>query len=802
MQPTPASSPTEILARAAAQERAGDRRAALAILQPACADTGAGVQLLVEGARLAAALGEHALAAAWLARAVQAQPSRALRFSHALALLESGATAAAESAVLAALQTSPREFRLLNLLGVVQKRLGRIEEALATFQRAAKADPKAASPWVNAGNCHAQLERHAKAADAYERATRLDARNAENFRLLGRAAAAAHDPARARAAYRQALARNAGDPRLHLDWVQFHYAAGEIARAAELNDRALEAFPAHPDLRRQRASLLRRLGRIDASQAAFEALLAERPDDVETLVMLGNLFLWGRNDRRAANALYERALALQPGHAEARRQYCESLANSRHDDEMAHFQKAWELAVDLLDHAPDPVRIAGTVQGVFLRAADFERVARLGSMAQLTRHWVAEMSVAHLHNQLGRVVTDEDRRLLLDAHRQWGDRVQALAAADPLPPRPRRVRAPVDKIRIGLMSSDLRHHPVTYFVQPLLELYDHARFELHCYSFYPGEPDPVQQRIAAIVDGFNVIRSGSDREIAARIAADDIDILFELGGTTLLNRVNVCAWRPAPVQVSWLGYPHSAGLGAIDYLLVDPVTRPASADLMLERPFLMPETWVSLGSLGFRDLAIDAGIPEERQGWITFGTANNPYKYTPECFAAWAAVMRAVPDSRFLFLRPEGGSAAFRGNVLRLFAGHGIAAERILFEPVRGTHMPHYNRIDIALDPFPHVGGTNTCESLWMGVPVVTLLGPAMFERLSASNLHNAGLADLCANSVAEYVRIAVALAADRARRQDLRGGLRARIAAHPLGQTERFTRHFENTVIEVLNTP
>lgn len=157
------------------------------------------------------------------------------------------------------------------------------------------------------------------------------------------------------------------------------------------------------------------------------------------------------------------------------------------------------------------------------------------------------------------------------------------------------------------------------------------------------------------------------------------------------------------------------------------------------------------------------------------------------------------PGSRFLFVRPEGGAQCFRANICALFAGHGVAPERIEFAPVRGTHMPHYNRIDIALDPFPHVGGTTTCESLWMGVPVVTLAGPAFFERLSASNLHNAGLGDLCADDVEQYVQIANRLAADPARRLALRHGLRDQIRAHPLGQPERFTRNFEQTIERTL---
>jgi protein O-GlcNAc transferase len=161
--------------------------------------------------------------------------------------------------------------------------------------------------------------------------------------------------------------------------------------------------------------------------------------------------------------------------------------------------------------------------------------------------------------------------------------------------------------------------------------------------------------------------------------------------------------------------------------------------------------------------------------------------------------LRAVPGSHFLFLRPEADAPGFRANVCAQFAQHGISADRIDFICVRGRHKPFYNRIDITLDPFPHVGGTTTCESLWMGVPTVTLAGPGFFERLSASNLHNAGLGDLCARTPEEYVQIAAQLAADRTRRTALRHGLRDQIRAHPLGQAELFVRDFEATIVRTL---
>jgi predicted O-linked N-acetylglucosamine transferase (SPINDLY family) len=178
---------------------------------------------------------------------------------------------------------------------------------------------------------------------------------------------------------------------------------------------------------------------------------------------------------------------------------------------------------------------------------------------------------------------------------------------------------------------------------------------------------------------------------------------------------------------------------------------------------------------------------------------NNPYKYSPEAFELWARVLQSVPGSRFLFVRPEAGVPAFRNSVERAFSRNGIAADRLAYVPVRGVHMQHYNDIDIALDTLPQTGGTTTCECLWMGVPTVSLVGPAFYERLSYSNLANAGLGDLAVDTHDAYVAAAVGLVADRERRRALRQELRETIRRSPLGDTRRWVADFEALTLRTL---
>jgi predicted O-linked N-acetylglucosamine transferase (SPINDLY family) len=275
-------------------------------------------------------------------------------------------------------------------------------------------------------------------------------------------------------------------------------------------------------------------------------------------------------------------------------------------------------------------------------------------------------------------------------------------------------------------------------------------------------------------------------------------MLIELGGSTHMNKLEVMAWRPAPVQASWLGYPHSAGLTSIDYFVCDPYSAPTRPELMIEKPLLMPHSWLALGRVFAGTYALEDGLPEDRTGFVTFGTANNPHKYSPEVLAAWAQIVAATPGSRFAFIRPEGGTATFRRNTLAAFARHGVGEDRVIFHTVRGHHMPFYNQVDITLDPFPLTGGTTTTEALWMGVPVVSRVGEAFFERLSYSILSNIGLGDLCGRDLDEYSAIAHKLVADRERRRDLRATLRERMRQSPLGRSEEFARDFYDMAARV----
>lgn len=709
-------------------------------------------------------------------------------YDAAARLYRAGRHDEARAAAEALLAREPDHHAALNLLGVLHRMRGDFVRARHCLERAAALEPGNETPWVNLGNVHLDMEAAGAAVDAYTRALAAAPGRADTLRLLGNALARAGRDGEAMDRLDAAVA--AGVHGALRDRARAHFSSGRVDRALADLDAATAAAPDDVEPRLIKAQMLRLSGHAREATALLRELLASVPDDADVHLSMADALL-AEEQREAANEHYARAVALRPDDDHAAGKYCWSLLNSRYGSEAAHIGDAVAIARRMVAHGVLHPSSAHAVQSALLRVADLDALAAFDRLFPdrrvLLDYWVGRNVVGALHAQLGRVRSTEDRLMLVDRHRQWGERYET--KTKPLRTRP---GLPGARIRVGFVSSDLRHHPVSYFALPIFDHYDRSRFEFYAYSFNPGEPDAVQRHIAGRIAAFRRMPNMPERDIAERIAADRLDILFELGGSTHLNRLEVMAHQPAPVQVSWLGYPHSSGLSRIGHILVDPYLKPPDPRMLLEHPLEMPSSWVCLGRLGFADQPIQSGLPEEREGRLTFGTMNNPYKYSPDAIALWARVLHRVPDSRFLMVRPEAGVESFRENMARAFARHGIAADRLSYVAVRGQHMACYNQIDIALDSLPQTGGTTTCEALWMGVPTVSLVGPAFFERLSFSNLTNAGLRDLAVDTPDAYVDTAAALAADRERRRALRHGLRDSLRRAPIGDTVRWVRDFE----------
>ncbi|WP_151718187.1 O-linked N-acetylglucosamine transferase family protein [Gemmobacter serpentinus] len=746
-------------------------------------------------AQYALVAGDKARAATTFAEARRlGAPLKLLARPYALCLSDLDRHAEAIEALRPWFEKNRKDPATVNLMGVLLKRAGRLTKAREVLELARKLRPQDLSPWQNLGNVHEMLGDHAKAAASFQGALKIDPKSAELWRLLARQHLSLGNPDAAIDALRRALTLAPGNVMIAALLVQSLQRAGRINEAQDLVTRLRQTMPDNVEFAVIEARLAYRSGDAARAETLLEQVLADHPAHLNASLQMATVL--GDGDRRRVNAVLSAAVAAHPDNAVVLERLMESLSRSRYDSEAAHIETSYTLAKRLMDRFPSFVpEAARSLRTILMRVLDEDRMAKTGSLQDLLQLWRSDAPHSAMHYELGQAETLEDRLRLVDWHRDWGRRASRNITPVALPAAPAQHLA--RKLRIGFMSSDLRHHPITYFTLPLLEGYDRDRVEVFCYSFCERPADQVQQMLTEKVTGFRHWLHRPDAQIAEGIAADNLDILFELGGSTAMNRLEVMAHRPARLGASWLGYPHSAGLEQIDLILTDPYIRPEDPRLLIERPFEMPQTWVALSRM-FAGHQIAEGTPQARKGHLTFGTANNPYKYTAACLDAWAAVLRAVPGSRFVFLRPEGSVDSFVTNSRAAFARRDVDPDRLDFIGVRGDHMRHYNEIDIALDSLPHVGGTTTCEALWMGVPTISLVGPGFPERLSYSNLSNAGLGDLAVFTVADYVAKAAELAADPARRLALRHGLRAQIAAHPLGQPERFTADFYDLAAKV----
>ncbi|MGE0719673.1 MAG: tetratricopeptide repeat protein [Alphaproteobacteria bacterium] len=703
-------------------------------------------------------------------------------FAAALSLHRAGRLGDAMAGYRAILARRPDHVPAMHHLGVAALAAGEREEAEKALRAAARAAPRDAAVRYDHGHALAALGRLDDAAATWAEAGRIAPRMADAHANRGAALAA----------------------------------LGHFTPAADAFRDALRADPNHRLAAVGIADMLLRAGRIEeAISAADRARVRLGPiADVATVKALA---LRAKGDRIAAAQLLEQAVATEPGHAGA----WGALGLARLDGGDAEGAAAALARAEALDPT--------TAETPFNRATAERARDRLGAaIAALERALArrpgfpaAELNLAYLLLEQGRVAEADqafDSMLAVDpdhgraasgklfalnyradldpgavaaAHRGWGERFA------PLPP-PRTFANPPDperRLRVGYVSADLRAHSVAWFAGPVFAAHDRDAVEVVAYADVTT-PDATTAALRDKVDLWRPIGGMADAEVFAMIEADRVDVLVDLGGHTAWNRLGVFARRAAPVQASWLGYPHPTGVAAIDIRITDAVADPPEADVpaagerlvRLGRPFLAYAPPPDAGPVSARP----AGAPP------VFASFNVLPKISAATVAAWAGILAAVPGSRLLLkargLDDPDTAALWRAR----FAAAGVAPDRLdLRGRVASTaaHLAVYDAVDIALDPFPYNGTTTTLEALWMGVPVVTLAGDRHAGRVGAAILRPLGLDDLVAADAGAYVASAVALATDAHRRATIRAELRQRLAASPLLDATDFTRAMEGAL-------
>jgi predicted O-linked N-acetylglucosamine transferase (SPINDLY family) len=379
---------------------------------------------------------------------------------------------------------------------------------------------------------------------------------------------------------------------------------------------------------------------------------------------------------------------------------------------------------------------------------------------------------------------------IFENHVQWAQRYEAPLLAKPAKFRqggPMRRRP-----RVAFISPDLFAHPVGYFLRPLIEHWPHERLELGFYASVK-RPDASTGWFKGEAEFWCDILPMADEQAADRIAQDGVDVLIDLSGHTGQSRLRVLAYRPAPVQVSWLGYFDTTGMSSVQYVIADATcVTPEMERYFTEKVVRLPDDFACF------DPMIDAPQPTElpalKNGYITFGSQNQLAKINDEVLQ----VLGQVPGSRLKFQAQAFNDPEVVERYARKFEDLGVDLGRIDFLPgmSRQQVLNNYGQIDIALDPFPCAGGTTTCEALWMGVPVVTLIGDRFGGRHSASHLRAAGLSQIVANNQADYLGVVERLSQDLPALAKLRAGLREQMRASPLCDGPRFARDFGDLVL------
>jgi predicted O-linked N-acetylglucosamine transferase (SPINDLY family) len=552
---------------------------------------------------------------------------------------------------------------------------------------------------------------------------------------------------------------------------------GESEAALLAYQKAIALVPGYAEARANVARLLGELGRTVEALPHARAWVELQPASSEAHARLGNL-LRESGDSEGAIAEYHRVLELgdqRLGNLNLGAAYFDIGDFSR---AMAYGEKAVELAPDMAESHFN----YGTALSSFGRVAE--------AIPCFARAVAIKPGDAYLHHNLlfnNNYLPYPDAQQLDDA-RRYG----ALAAARATPYTAWQTgREPGKALRVGLVSNDFRNHPVGHFLHGALgALAGRAELEFHGYTNH-RDSDAITEEIRTRCRGWREVRALSDAELAAAIHGDAIDILLDLGGHTKGSRLDMFAWKPAPVQASWLGYFATTGLAAMDYLIADRHTLPPGEDAAyVERIWRLPDTRLCFSDPG-SDIPVGP-LPLLANGYPTFGCFNNLSKIHDGVVALWARVLHAIPDARLLLKNKQFADVQAAHYLAARFAAHGVAAERLHFEgpSSRADYLAAHNRIDIALDPFPYTGGTTTAEALWMGVPVLTLAGERFLARQSEGLLNNAGLEDWVARNADDYVAKATGFVRNPSL-ATLRQGLRTRALASPVFDAPRFAAHF-----------
>lgn len=712
--------------------------------------------------------------------------TQTLTYSQALQLAfqhhQAGNLSEAEAIYRQALPIAPHPSELLHLLGVIAAQRQQFDEAIELINQAIALDSTVANFYSSLGGALSGQGQWAEAIANFNRALTLDPNHLEAHYNLGNLLRHHQQWAQAAQHYRQYLALNPNEATVHHYLGSVLLSQRQISEAVKCYQQALALQPNDAEINHNLGYALAEWGKFSKAVDYYHRALALAPNNAQTHKNLGDV-LRTQGHLNKAIVSYQQALALNPSDADTYNNLGTVFS------QMGHLSKAIKCFQQALQLAPDFAEAGSNLASSLLYQGFIQQAISYYQQILAAR----PNALTHSNLLLAcQYQTEVDLTTLFSAHQQFNQQYVLPLAASIQPHLNARCRQ--RQLKIGYISTDFHKHSVAYFIEPVLAQHDHEQFEISCYD-NSTTTDKVTQRLKKSVDQWINCAGWSDEVLAEKIRQDAIDILVDLGGHTNQNRLLVFARKPAPVQITYLGYPSTTGLTTIDYRITDSQVDPEGKtdSFNTEQLIRMPDSYFCYRPDD--DSPPINPLPALKKKQITFGSFNNYAKLNADILASWAQILQRVPGAKLLLKARSLNDPDTRQRLKQKLIALGIDSGRLILANYADStvaHLKYYHQIDIALDSYPYHGATTTCEALWMGVPVVTLGGERPASRMGLSILSALGLTELIADTPAEYIEIGVNLANDMSYLQKLRAGLRHKMQTSPLMDDQNFTRHLE----------
>jgi predicted O-linked N-acetylglucosamine transferase (SPINDLY family) len=627
---------------------------------------------------------------------------------------------------------------------------GQVADAIVFYQQALALKPDYAEVYNNMGMALKRQNRLEAAIECYQKAFKFKPDYAIACNNLANALKESGNLSAAKINYEKALALEPDVPEVYNNLGNVLMELGHIEDAVAKYHSALRLKPDYVEAHSNLGNALQKKKAYGDAIRCYQSALRYDSNYYKAYNNLGNAYQQNGELSRAVDC-YQMALKLKPDYADAHN----NSGNVR--VEMGKIPEALESYRKALEFNPS----FAVAHSNLLLTLNYQSVGDLSSKYHSASAWWRHHGLP-VYNSVNHKNSDDSIR----------------------------------RLKIGYVSPDFRRHSVSFFFLPLIQHHNRQLVEVYCYSDVKSSDD-VTGKISHLTDQWRPVSGLSDEVVAEQVRKDGIDILVDLAGHTAENRLLVFARKPAPVQITWLGYPNTTGMPVMDYRLTDDIADPpGQADQFHSETLIrLPDGFLCYSP---PDDAPDvSGLPARQTGRITFGSFNNLPKINAAVIALWSRLLRQVPQSDLLLKSKQFADEPTRQRFLDLFASHGIAAERISLLPrVPSTagHLALYHQVDIGLDPFPYNGTTTTCEALWMGVPVVSLRGDRHAGRVGASILARVGLEELTADSEEQYLEIGRKLAENLDGLEEYRAVVRPRMGASALCDGNAFAQTMEHT--------